>query len=212
MLLRFWSAWTPTANRKTMSQQHPIANAFVSCSLRPEDETFVKLVEQILIHFGIQPFGTVRRNDANAQNPIDRIQQNIPDADMVVIVATPRYLQQDIGTGHTKNALSEMIHAESAMAVAFGKPVIVFAKSGTDVGGFLPNVTQPIFLSGALQDLQRKEELIRSMFENTLSWLDDEKVQRGLKTAGKVAVGGFAVFGAFKLFQWLFEEPENNDQ
>lgn len=195
-----------------MSNTSIVAKAFVSCSLRPEDEDYIQLVEQILKYFGIQPFGTVGKHDANAQNPIERIQFNIPDADMVVIVATPRYLQQDMGTGQTKNALSEMIHAESAMAVAFGKPVIVFAKPGTDVGGFLPNVTQPIFLSGDVCDLRKKEELICSMFENTLNWLEDEKVRNGLNTAGKVAIGGFAAFGAFKFFQWLCTEPDDGYQ
>ena len=187
-------------------------NAFVSCSLRKEDSQFVELVERILGHFSIKAFGTVGRHDASAQNPIDHITRNIANADLLVVVATPRYIQQDLGTGRIEKALSEMIQVESAMAVAHGKPVLVFAQSGTDIGGFLPNVTQPIYLTGAQFDLHQNEKLIISLCGNTLQWLENRKQELNTQATSDFIVGGLAIFGSVKLIQLLFEEADEFTQ
>ena len=118
------------------------AKAFVSSSLRNEDKIFVEYVCKLLKAYNIQPFGTVGMFSASPENPITLMNRNIHLADFVVICATPRYIQKDIKTGKISKGLSEMIHIETGMAIAHGKPVVVFVKEGTDVGNALPNVTR----------------------------------------------------------------------
>lgn len=59
-----------------------------------------------------------------------------------------------------------MIHVETDMAYMAGKPVVAFVQEGTDVGNFLPNVTQYIILNGQQADLSSKWSLINSLILN----------------------------------------------
>jgi hypothetical protein len=140
--------------------------AFISCSLRKEDKEFVDFVESILIRNGIEPFGTVGKYSAGPVNPTELMRENIALADITVIIATKRYEQKDILSGKVTYGPSEMIHAEVAMSFMANKPVVVIAQEGTDVGSFIPNITQFIILDGTIEDLKEKEMLLRILLNN----------------------------------------------
>ncbi len=180
------------------------ARAFVSCSLRPEDENFVNYVCRILDFHNIQAFGTVGKFSASPENPIALMNKNIPLADFVVIVATPRYLQKDLATGKITHGLSEMVHVETGMAIAHGKPVVLFVQEGTHIGNALPNITQYVVLNGQRTDFDAKRKLIFSLLNNAYLFVQKIKSDNTLKSVGKVAVGGLAVYGGIKLLQAIF--------
>ena len=181
------------------NQKNYIATAFVSCSLRNEDKLFVDLIEQILDRHGIQPFGTVGKYSAAPINPAEHMKQNIPSADIVVIVATPRYLQKDIQTGEVSYGLSEMVHAETGMAYMAGKPVVVFVQEGTHVGNFLPNITEYIVLNGHRIDLQNKWNLINSLLNNAYNIVQKIKESQASKEFGNFLITGLAIWGGIKI-------------
>lgn len=185
-----------------------VARAFVSCSLRPEDEPFVNYVCQILDSHNIQPIGTVGKFSASPENPVSLMNKNIPLADFVVICATKRYLQKDLKTGAVSFGLSEMVHFETGMAVAHGKPVVVFVQEGTNVGNILPNITQYIVLNGQQEDFIAKKDLIFSLLNNAYLFVKEMKNDKSLKTVGKFLVGGLAVFGGIKLIQAIFKNKK----
>jgi hypothetical protein len=106
-----------------LQNSQPPLRAFTSCSLRKEDDFFISQVEKICIRFGVQPFGTVGRHDAAPTSPVQLMFQNIPSSDLIVIAATPRYLQKDLQTQQTYSGLSEMLHVEAGMAFASNKPI-----------------------------------------------------------------------------------------
>ena len=58
-----------------MNSYMPFANSFLSCSLRKEDEQFVKFVSAILKQHDIRPFGTVGKFEASPENPVDLIRE-----------------------------------------------------------------------------------------------------------------------------------------
>lgn len=116
--------------------------AFISCSLGNEDQQFIDFVESILNDNGIELFGTVGKYSVAPVNPTELMRDNIALADITVIIATKRYEQKDILIGKVTYGPSEMIHAEVAMSFMANKPVVVIAQKGTDVGNFIPNITQ----------------------------------------------------------------------
>lgn len=73
-----------------MEQQSYVATTFVSCSLRQEDRPFVDYVLEIIKRHRINPIGTVGMFSASPNSVTAHMKENIPKADIVVIVATPR--------------------------------------------------------------------------------------------------------------------------
>lgn len=189
-------------------QKSFLATAFVSCSLRQEDKLFVDFVERILKKHRIRPFGTVGLYSAAPVNTAELMRTNIPKADLIVIAATPRYLQKDLQTGQQSSGLSEMLHVESGIAYASNKPIVVFAKDGTNVGNFLPKVTQYVVLNGQQQDLQQKWRLINNLLNNAYKSAKHIQDEQSLADIGKLAVGGLAFWGALKLFEELTTEDQ----
>ncbi len=189
-----------------MTDRQYAARAFVSCSLRLEDRPFVDYIERILLAYNIEPFGTVGKYSASPENPAVLMKTNIPNADFVIICATPRYLQKDLHTGRLSYGLSEMIHIETAIAYAFGKPVIVFVKEGTNVGSFIPNITQYITLNGHRDDFLAKRDLIYELLNRAYQIVKRMKENKTLKTAGKVVIYGLATYGTYKLLKAIFGE------
>ena len=157
-----------------MNGQYP-AKAFVSCDLKEEDKPFVDYIENILRKYNIEPFGTVGRYSASPENPAVLMKKNIPFADIVVICVTPRYLQKDLKTGKVSHGFSEMILIETAIAYANNKPVVVFVQEGTDVGKFIPNITQYITLNGHSDDFAKKQHLIDSLLISAYTKAKDIK-------------------------------------
>lgn len=188
------------------NQTNYVATAFLSCSLRQEDRPFINYIERILKSHSIKPIGTVGLFSAAPTNTAEHMKKNIPLADFVVIVATPRYLQKDIKTGKLSYGLSEMVHVETGMAYMAGKPVVVFVQEGTDVGNFLPNVTQYIVLNGKQEDLQMKWSLINSLIRNAYNLVRQLKEQAANNSFWSALTTGFAIFGAIKFAEVLTKD------
>ena len=186
--------------------QNPIATAFLSCSLRPEDRPFVNYVEQILKQHNIQPIGTVGHFSAAPTSTAKHMKKNIPLADFVVIVATPRYIQKDINSGKTSHGLSEMVHVETGMAYMANKPVVVFVQEGTNVGSFLPTITQYITLNGQEVDLHNKWTLINSLIKHAYDIVEQIKSESANKSFWKTLTTGLAIVGGISIINSLGSE------
>jgi hypothetical protein len=182
------------------------ATAFISCSLRSEDKPFIEFVEKILIQHRIKPIGTVGKFSASPINPAELMRQNIPKADMVVIIATPRYVQKDLHSGKVSYGLPEMVHVETGMAYMSGKPVVVFVQEGTNVGSFLPNITQYITLNGSHLDLSNKWKVINSLLGNSHRIIKKLNERKSSKEIGNFFKVGLAVVGGITIFDSLFAE------
>lgn len=180
------------------------AKAFVSCSLRSEDEDFVNHVCSILEERNIEPYGTVGKFSASPENPTALMNKNIPDADLLVVCATPRYAQIDMTTGKKSNGMSEMIHVETGMAMAHNKPVIVFVKEGTNVGSFLPNITQYITLNETSSGYEQNDDLIDSLFNSVKSMVQKFKSSETAKKGAMLIVFCLAIYGSYHLFKRVF--------
>ncbi|MCF6182651.1 hypothetical protein [Lutibacter sp.] len=179
--------------------QKPIATAFLSCSLRLEDRPFVNYVEQILKRHNIQPIGTVGYFSASPTSTAEHMKKNIPLADFVVIVATPRYIQKDINSGHISHGLSEMVHVETGMAYMANKPVVVFVQEGTNVGSFLPTITQYITLNGEETDLRNKWTLINSLIKHAYDIVVQIKSENANKSFWRTLTTGLAIVGGISI-------------
>lgn len=185
--------------------------AFVSCSLRTEDRPFIDMVKRILQAHHIIPTGTVGLHHASPVNPTVAMRQNIDKVDLVVIIATPRYLQQDLQSNSLHYGLSEMVHVETGIAYAFNKPVVLFVQEGTYVGSFLPNVTQYIVLNGLQYDLDQKWPLINSLLQNSHQLALSQKQQKSRSQLGGILKGALAFIGGAALLD-SFSEGEDEDE
>lgn len=196
-----------------MSTNLPIhGKAFISCSLREEDRPFIEMVQKILNHYKFEPFGTVGLFSAAPMNPAEHMKENIPKADIVVIVATPRYIQKDLKTGQTSYGLPEMVHVETGMAIMANKPVIVFVQEGTNIGSFLPNVTQYITLNGTQNDLNAKTNLITSLLGNAINVVQNSKSSTSTKQVRNFGIGALAFVGGLYLIDTLFSPKKEEEQ
>lgn len=184
--------------------QQPIAKAFISCSLHPDDQPFVEWIEQqILARFRISSFGTVGKYSAAPTNTAELMRTNIALADIVVVVATSRYVQKDIRKQTTLKTMSEMLQVECGMAYMKGKPIVVFVKEGTDVGNFIPTITQYITLSGKGVELKAKLGLISSLLQNACLKAKQLKAKAEAKEIQDLFKTGLALYGTAKFLESL---------
>lgn len=189
-------------------QSNFIATAFISCSLRPEDKPFVDFIEEILVAHGIKPYGTVGRYSVAPMNTAELMKLNILSSDFVMVVATPRYIQKDFNTEYSKYAISEMLHVELGMAHMADKPLVVFVKEGTEVGNFIPTVTQYITLNGKKTDLLEKWKLIGALLKSTYSKVSIKRQQEQNRVNWNAIKIGFAIVGAVNLVEAFSEEEK----
>lgn len=180
-----------------------IARAFVSCSIRDEDRQFVNFVSNILHHYRVFPFGTVGIYAASPENPSELIRRNIELSDFVVIAATKRYFTEEIQSGCISNAISEMIQVEAGIAFANAKPVVVFVKEGTNVGTFLPSITQYITLDGTQDNLDSQSNLIMSLLRSASRHALVVKDRQDWRELRDILIGGLAIYGGLKLLEEL---------
>ena len=185
------------------NQQNFIATAFISCSLRKEDKQFVKFIEKILIAHRIKPIGTVGRFSASPISTAELMKQNIPLSDFVVVVATPRYEQKDINSGKSTKGLSEMLHVETGMAYMIEKPVVVFVQEGTNVGNFLPTITQYIILNGTQNNLNENWTLINSLIKHAYDIVEQKKSEKANQSFWKALTTGLAIVGGISIINSL---------
>ncbi len=188
------------------SKNQFIAKAFVSCSLRPTDLPFVNLVANILRYYQIFPFGTVGLHEASTDNPTALMKKNIEESDFVVVVATKRYITKDNDSGKESNMLSEMIHTEAGIAFANSKPVVVFVEEGTNVGNFIPNITQYITLDGTQPNLDSQRNLIISLLNDAYQKSQEIKRKENWKGLGNFTLGILAVLGGLSLLENSYDD------
>lgn len=193
------------------NQQNPIATAFLSCSLRQEDRPFVKFIEQILQAHYIKPIGTVGYYSSAPTSTAEHMKKNIPLADFVVMVATPRYIQKDINSGNSTQGISEMLHVETGMAHMADKPVVVFVQEGTNVGNFLPTITQYITLNGQQSDLEQKWPQINSLIKHSCDIVRQKKTEAQNQSLWKAFTTGLAIFGGFSLLNSMGTDDEDTE-
>lgn len=197
-----------------MNQNNPqnhFATAFLSCSLRQEDRPFVNFIEQILEAHYIKPIGTVGYYSSAPTSTAEHMKKNIPLADFVVLVATPRYTQKDINSGNSSQGISEMLHVESGMAHMADKPVVVFVQEGTDVGNFLPTITQYITLNGQQSDLKQKWSLINSLIKHSCDIVRQKKTENQNQSLWKVLTTGLAIVGGISLLDSMGTDEEDTE-
>lgn len=159
-----------------------VPRAFVSCSLRDEDRPFVHWMFSVIRQFGFDPIGPVGL-DLFAPRPIsDQMTDGIRAADCLVLLATPRYLQEDIhNRARTGKGISEMLHVEVGMATMAELPVLAFVQKGTTLGGFLPSLVQYIEIDPTAQDdINTKWPHIANYFRSALvmiqkRWADESR-------------------------------------
>lgn len=191
-----------------MTQTNYLARAFLSCSLRTEDKPFIDFINRILKAYNIEPFGTVGKFSAAPTNTADLMKKNIPLADFVVIAATPRYFQRDLKSNCSNLAISEMLHVESGMAFMSEKPLVVFVQEGTNVGNFIPTVTQYITLNGAQSDINEKWQLIGDLLKNTYATVKHIKEQEANRLFWNAITNGLAIWGGLKIIESLSEDEK----
>ena len=163
------------------SQNIYLPKAFISCSVRKEDQPFVDSICKLLEKYNIQPFGTVGKYFAAPEPIANSMDKNIDRADMVVVCATPRYLQEDVSTRKTMTGISEMIHVETGMAFVKKKPLIVFVQGDTNVGNFIPSITQYVVIDGD-DDFEDKKSLIESLLKEACNIAKNNETIEGTST------------------------------
>lgn len=193
------------------NQLKPLANVFVSCSLRKEDEPFVDFVCNLLRNYQLYPFGTVGKFDASPENPVALMQRNIQLANFIVIIATKRYVTKDVHSEKQSNSISEMIHTEVGMASISGKPIVVFVEKGANVGNFLPMVTQYITLEKSEESVLEQEPLIYSLLNNAYLMFKENQRKESNKELGKLILNGLALWGGLKLLSGSSNEEYYNE-
>jgi hypothetical protein len=193
------------------SQKENIATAFISCSLRKDDRPFIDYIERILKLHKIEPIGTVGHYSAAPINTAEHMRNNIPTADFIVIVATPRYNQKDIGSGKKTQGIPEMLHVEAGMAYMAEKPVVVFVQKGTNVGNFLPSITQYITLNGQEEDLRSQWTLINSLIKNACDIVRQKKTETANKSFWNTLTAGLAIVGGISILNSLGSENDDDD-
>lgn len=184
-----------------MNSNKYIANAFLSCSLRESDKKFNTLVANILHYYQFYPFGTVGLYSAATENPTTTMKKMIDQADIVVIAATKRYLTEDFNSGKKSNSLSEMVHTEAGMAFAKSMPIVIFVEEGTNVGSFLPSISQYITLDGTQANLDSQQSLIISLLNDAYQKSLENKRKKAWSELGNLALGALAVLGGIQLLE-----------
>jgi hypothetical protein len=159
---------------------------------------------------GFVPCATVGKFEASPIPLWQHMLDGIRATDCLIVAATPRYIQQDVADKQkTKKGISEMLHVESAMALAQRKPVLVFVQSGTDIGPFLPSVTQYITVDEtSRRDVEEKWPLIVRYFTNAWHIIEGKRKDEHKRQLLNVAVTGFALVGAVTLIDYLFGEDK----
>lgn len=179
--------------------------AFISCSIRDEDRKFVNFIIKIVKMQNFQPFGTIGLLDAFPEEIPKSMVDNIEKADCLIVIATPRYLQTEIGKNSTKKTISENIVTEIGIASAHKIPVLAFVLKGTTVHNHLKNVTQIIEIDPYNKlDVRNKIPLINKYFNNTRNKIAGIWRSQGIDNVTKWSGIALGAVGVFTIFKYLF--------
>ncbi|HEX5276216.1 MAG TPA: hypothetical protein VFW42_00945 [Fluviicoccus sp.] len=193
-----------------MSKQERRPIAFLSCSLRPEDEEFVNFVARLCRHFGFEPTGTVGKYQAAPEPIWKQMIDGVKSCDCVVLAATPRYIQQDVNNSSSAGrGISEMLHVEMGMAAIENKPVLVFVQKGTNVGSFLSQYVQYIEIDmRSKADINRKAPLIANYFRSAFSIIERNWSEKSKSDLFKASAAVLATIGAINVLDALFSDKK----
>ena len=186
---------------------------FISCSLRKEDEQFISGIIKITEKMGFKPFGTIGKYAA-APMPIWKQMRNaIKRSDCVILIATPRYLLQDLyDKQNTGKSISEMLHVELGMAIASNCPVLVFVEKGTDVGKFISSYVQYIELDlNDRKDLDNKTPLIANYFRSALTIIQEKWRIEKKANIWDIIKSVLVIIGGATLLSSIFDDDYYED-
>ena len=140
----------------------------------------------------------------------EQMREGIKAADCIIIAASPRYRQQDISERtKRKKGISEMIHTEAGLAIAYEKPVLVFASDGTDVGTLLPTVTQYFIIKrGDKAAFRRQYPLIQDYFINAYLMIQKRWQAEDRKQLAEALKTGLAIVGVGAIIKMLFGDTK----
>lgn len=183
--------------------------AFISCSIREEDSRFNNIVMDICRKCGFEPMGTVGKIYTSPEAIYKSMDKKIKEADCLVVAATPRYLQKDIGNNGEQLSISENIHTEIGMASSIGLPILAFIQKGTNVGNFLPGITQYIELDlDNPRDLINKIDRINDYFKNAREKIEVNRKRNSTGALFAVLGVGAIAYAGFKILQSFFSSDE----
>lgn len=176
------------------------------------DLPFVSMITKIAEKMGFTPMGTIGKYTAAPMPIWLQMKEGIKNADCVILVATPRYIQQDLfdreKTGH---GISEMLHVELGMAIASNCPVLVFVKKGTDLGSFIPSFVQYIELEeNKTQDLENKAPLIANYFRSALTIIQEKWSKEKKSGIWEIIKTVLVVIGSATFLSSIFDNDEDN--
>lgn len=185
--------------------------AFISCSLDPADEPFVTFVESLVDRFGFHPFGTVGRYSAAPEPIWQQMKENIQASDCVVLIATPRFIRQDVrDRSRTGKGMSDHLHVELGMAVMTNRPVLAFVQEGTDIGSFLPHLVQYIVLNPRDRvALEAQSPLIANYFRSALSIIQNRWREENRKDLLYAVGAVLAIIGGAAVLEAVVGEEDN---
>ena len=184
--------------------------AFISCSVRPEDHKFITAIEHVVKKYGFEPTGTVGRHVNYAEHIPVSMEKEIEDCDILVIAASPRYLQSELKTGKKPSyAIPEMLHVESAMAHTSKKPIVAFVLEGVNVGSFIPSIIQYFIVDSFTYKIQSSKQL--KPFFKDLHGKVAKRINKRNKEAFKwLLVVGFAIYGIYTFIQKLYSKVKTS--
>jgi len=144
-----------------------VPKAFISCSLREEDQPFNAFIINLARHFGLEPCCTVGLFRAAPKAILNQMESGIEEADCLIMIATPRYLQEDISNKDKQDeAISESLLVEFVLSYKEQKPILIFALEGVKLPDIILNQVQVIYLKHKDPELHLKWKLISSYFES----------------------------------------------
>jgi hypothetical protein len=125
-----------------MSSPVPRYRAFLSTSIRAEDQPVVTFVERVFQVAGFDCF-TVGRNVSAPEPPPETIKREMQRCECLVVVATARFAATDVQTGSVLHLAPGWIDSEAGLAHMRGIPITAFkAKEVTFQGLLGANITQ----------------------------------------------------------------------
>lgn len=88
------------------------------------------------------------------------------------------------------------------------KPVVVITQQGTDVGNFIPNITQFIILDGTQEDYNEKEFLIKSLLNSACEMAENADESKVSAEFIDFVIKALAVIGGAALLNNIFNKND----
>jgi hypothetical protein len=173
----------------------PRYRAFLSASVRPQDETIVNSFVNIFRKERFDCF-TVGRNVSAPESTAETAKREMQRCECLVVVATARFDATDVHSGNVTRLASGWIDGEGGMAHMRGIPITVFKARDVQLQGLLgANITQwfefDLVNETLLQFVLREQVKMQSHFAEVRRRVDAARARsrsNWLKDVAKVAV------------------------